>query len=1132
MKGKRRNINAKFKESQSRHAFSLLIGKDGSISEKAILDELDSIRSNSASPAQSNRILKEYLKKDIFVEAFRKIYINESKCVDSHSILPIPPKYTIDDTMAWIAISLMPFVAEIKTYLGYKKQIEKKLLLGQFEPVLAYISEIEADCGRSVWAESVKFSYYYFSRNDDGLLDYYKTLDDVDEYTAMKLSYEFGKSRSSSNYSYFLKSLNRQQEDLRIKGLNKYGDFFKFSNLFDPSYEYDGLENIISIYSKSRLVDLYEFFIRMSKYLYLRGIGLPNTKKVLNEYGKDIGDSNLNRIYFSDTVPNFENKTTSYLEIVDSYLRQEFDVVVEKCEGILSYDPGFSILYEIYARSLTSQGSECGLTGPVRNIINSISNILSENKIEDNKEVLSKIFLNLDVFDWSYHLKSVMEVFSSKSKLKSKNYDFSDMCNVYVNPFNVAQSDACMEYYELTGLDLVGLKQFVCLVNNADVDEFELPMWRVYKTKAEYFFRLGQYSDSSLYYKKMLSLKNKGIGDNEIRYKMLLSDVASNNVRPVVKEMAECLLDGCSAHLLPIDNAVELLLKDLRRDDDDEFLIACAIVLHFYNHSSGLRDVTQNISNVVENLFCNNGVTDLSEVSVGDWEASLFILTHVLTVDVIEGFIVLSSDEVDSYIFKMRVCREILEADYEVDKLHLINEHNSLFNRMVLSSVMKNMKDGKINVEKESLRTLLLDGMENDLSKLPSLFNESETMPVSERGIKGGVTFTDNEFYMLVARMIDKIIFEYSSNKLYGLDNSLNVGIRHGGLVNHLWAPLMVSEIHVVKSANGEFQTAHILEDFKLLTIDASNYIKQAFKEFFIEIESCILDFKNNCYVDYGEFASNDNRFFSFSLKRDILDKFVDNFKNKYTDAELIDGVFELLDEKLEVDLKVVRDEKLPELYRAVDEKFASLVGGIDVAPRELIDRVCYARSQFLIRVDDLKKWFDWSSESESTFYLGAAQMNSGNIVSSLYPSTTILRNKIESVNIQFDGRYFTTFTSIFTLIQENAVKHCGSIDKLKFEQKTSFRDDVLIIESKNRVVGSGLIGLPENIKNINDLLDLNNLDRASADSGSGIFKIKRIITSKLKLESDMKISFANGEFSIHIKIFNVSKLAYKGGDE
>lgn len=1128
MKVKRRKINAMFKQSQSKHSLNMLVNRDGGIHDESLMTELNNIRKFSSSPDQANRILMEYLNNDEFTTSFKNLYIKESKSVDSHSSLPFTPDYTIDDTMAWIALTLKSFVPEINTYLKYRAEIERNILLGDFESILKSVKDIEGVCGRSVWTESIKFSYYYFSEKDDELLDYHGSLGDVDDFTKIKLSYEFGKSRASSNYEYFLKSLNRQQEDLRVNGLSYYGDFVKFSNSFDPSYEYEGIEAIISAYSYSRLVDLYVFFVRMSKYLILRKTPLLKTKKIIKKYGNAIDDYNLKHMYVDVVTPEYEDITSKYIELVDLYLKEEFKGVVYRCEKLLISCPSLSVVYEIYSRSLLALNSECRLPGPLRKVITCIMNILDEKNIKDNKALLSKIFLNLDCFDWAYHLKSIIEVFSGKAKSKYKNYDFSDLSSVYINPYNFNHTSICSKYLSEKNEFPTGIKEYLSILDGSDFSRKLLPVWRVYKTKAEKYFRQNEFEKSSLYYGKILTLDHSGVGEDEIRYKIMMSNICNGDVRSVIGEMSKYLIEGSSPSLLPIDSAVELMLRDLKKDSDNEYLVSCAIVLHFFNYFSDQKDVTQDISNVVENILNNCGVLDISLLSVDSWGLNLFILTHVLTVEVIEGFIFLGCDDVESYVLKMKICKDLLEGDRGVDKLHLLNEHKSLFNKMVLSFVIKEMKDGKISVGKESLRTMLLESMVSDFSKLPLLFEESEKHPVLKKEIEGGVTITGNEFYMHVTRMIDKIIFEYASNKLYGLDNSLNIEIRHGVLFNFLWAPLKVSNIHVSKGSSGEFQVGHVLEDFKLLNTEVATHIKQSLREFYVGVETELLDFKNNCYADSGEFASFDNRFFSFALESWILDKFVSDFNNNFSNSELVDSVFEVLDEKLDCDMKKVRDVEIPILRSKVELVFDKLIEAIGMAPRELQDRFGYAKSQFISRVDELKPWFDWSCEPAISFYIGAAQIKSEEIVTSLYPSTTVVIKKIESVILEMEGRFFTSFTSMFTLIQENAVKHSGITRGLVFEQSVYLENNNLIIKSSNNVLFGTDFGLLSKLKDINRQIEINNLDRASEDSGSGIFKIKRIITSKLKLDSDIVTSYVDRKYTIEIKIYNISELEYK----
>lgn len=53
--------------------------------------------------------------------------------------------------------------------------------------------------------------------------------------------------------------------------------------------------------------------------------------------------------------------------------------------------------------------------------------------------------------------------------------------------------------------------------------------------------------------------------------------------------------------------------------------------------------------------------------------------------------------------------------------------------------------------------------------------------------------------------LLYKITNAYTLDKLYGLDQSLNMGIRHGGFVNLLWAPLKRNNISAKKHDENKF---------------------------------------------------------------------------------------------------------------------------------------------------------------------------------------------------------------------------------------------------------------------------------------------------------------------------------------
>ncbi|WP_417651229.1 hypothetical protein, partial [Klebsiella sp. FR21CHOU2579] len=58
-----------------------------------------------------------------------------------------------------------------------------------------------------------------------------------------------------------------------------------------------------------------------------------------------------------------------------------------------------------------------------------------------------------------------------------------------------------------------------------------------------------------------------------------------------------------------------------------------------------------------------------------------------------------------------------------------------------------------------------------------------------------------------------------------------------------------------------------------------------------------------------------------------------------------------------------------------------------------------------------------------------------------------------------------------------------------------------------------------QTIENINNDLESNKLDNFTKDNGSGLYKVKKIITHNFKTESSVLIAYQNKQFIVNINI-------------
>ncbi|WP_342222961.1 hypothetical protein, partial [Yersinia enterocolitica] len=163
------------------------------------------------------------------------------------------------------------------------------------------------------------------------------------------------------------------------------------------------------------------------------------------------------------------------------------------------------------------------------------------------------------------------------------------------------------------------------------------------------------------------------------------------------------------------------------------------------------------------------------------------------------------------------------------------------------------------------------------------------------------------------------------------------------------------------------------------------------------------------------------------------------------------------------------------------------------------IENINRAISQSKIQLEEsiefLQSWFNWSGTSKTPFALKAAIEKSRLILSKLHPWLEI--NFSGSLNTQktFLGKHFTPIVTLLTLIFENVVKHGANRDSTEIIVDINEKNDVIELSFVNKVQEPFNQDELEKFSRINEILDTEYETYSARETGSGIFKIKKILS-------------------------------------
>jgi len=1117
-------------------------------SPEQVIQILQDIKFNAANADSCFRILNEMLEHEPFLEGLRLLLMSNGEEIIFEP-LGVRNDFSVDDNLYWITLILVKFTTHINDFVLSKRNVEKALFSESEEEFQNYMNNVETKFGSSVWSFSTRCSRAYFFDQDQELLTIRNSIsEDLTDLCHSTLMNEIVISRASSTYEMYLKSLGRQSEDLKANGANSYNEYFNCISNFSPSTHFSEPEMIFSCFGLAKFCDMFNWFKRLLNYCALHGIAIPKSVKLSKIIAKHVQDPELHNFLFLNEsnisiqkpiLTISENENNIY-QIFDMYLNENYEGVLSISELILEDSPGCSVIYEIVARSQLQTGKKIKCYSVVEQILACIANLFQKVDIEQSTKKLSKIFINLKQFDWSYHLKAHLLKFNDGEMTKVPYYyNFADSLFLKVNPFNLTALSKLTEENKVSIYNsadsLYGMSDFISVAwHGGKHYKAVIPKWRFVKLEADMAFGNTEYELAIKRYEILLRYENENFCRSETLSKIVSAYFFLEEYEKSLVLLAQYLLEDIEPSLFPLNSISNFIINNIKIDATKQLLESSAVILYFFNTKTSGPEVTQEISNICEKLLNLMGVSKLEELGFDSWDSVNMILSHVLNVEVIEGFLNFTDDDFEVFIARIKICQNLIR---DVEKSinpnfynYLLHEISSSFNKMVLYFCASDSSEGRVNVDRESLKVILLDELMDDYDSLPNLTDDDNELEFIEVENMKSHTISGSDYKLTLVDMLVTILDQYAMNKLYGLDNYLNVGIRHGEVTDHLWAPLKHYSI-AGNRTDDSFKTNKIFEDYSLINKVKIQKYETTLEQFLLDLDITLKGFRNKCNVDTGELNDKESSFFNFEIQKDWVNMFFDAHKNKMSLGGLIDIAFDVMDQTTEKSLQLIREKHIEDLSNQIDLLYKTLNSQFCGAPRKLLQNIKLSKNMMDEQLKELRNWFDWADEPTSSFVLGAAFEKAKELINSLHPNIVFNEAPQLPFTELLDSKNFTPLVTVFSLIYENAVKHSG-LENVELSEFVQVEGSSVKMRFTNTTKKTNILVVKNQIDSINDRLSGDVTDWASRDSGSGIFKVKSILDYKLKVQNNMWVS-VNREtsFTVHIEIKNIADLYDENSD-
>ena len=262
----------------------------------------------------------------------------------------------------------------------------------------------------------------------------------------------------------------------------------------------------------------------------------------------------------------------------------------------------------------------------------------------------------------------------------------------------------------------------------------------------------------------------------------------------------------------------------------------------------------------------------------------------------------------------------------------------------------------------------------------------------------------------------------------------------------------------------------------------------------------------------------NANGLFDFSISQDDISLIRSRMGPDISFDGFLGIIIGFLMDMTDYNLKRIRTAFTNEIYHLFEASVNQLQVGINefsniVEIAKLNDQLATARTDIYNELGRIAEWFKFNRPDDYPDYpLSIALDVSEDIISS-FDSSFALDDSDVDENIQLKGMTLVSIVEILKILFDNIIKHGTEADK-KATVSAIQDNNTVIITVSNKVVELN----EERIADISSRLhQWDKTDAISHEGGSGLLKIKKILSVDLNCRNDVEICKSDNIFSVVI---------------
>lgn len=1043
----------------------------------------------------------------------------------------------IDVEMRWQFCVIGKNSTDLNGILSKKREIDRYILLNQYEEAINVLESIQKEYGYSLWLlESKIFLYQRIGKNveteivepvNDGFLS------TLMRFWVMRSSDEV----STRDYVYFTS-----------RELSKFRKIHPESTALAAFYEYivapfifqfteEKIGYILRYISNMPLIDRYLCMVDICEYLLISSsnISLRHTIEKYIVWLQEIEDPTTRVISFLTASPEKRREILPE-DILWEAKRFYIEGNLEKCicsaEKVMSDDIKAIDLYVEASQLLGRAGSPPDISDNIKLIIRSLNVIYSIG--EDYEEALEsthKLIYSCVHAVWARDLYNnlLKNSLPYQSDLYLEAVKFVNMQRLTIETIceNLPTTEALdylntlnsEEKYVLFWKHLLE-QNYAKASNLCGIDALSNLLFLKSQNAFEAFQTVIDKSDVTPIFK--------------VRYSRLLWDNVSENheiERGIDYFIKQYIRQEYYAEFAPVSKFMDYLK---RNTDLDRGNIRVPILYYISVNDLGTSG-TEELTIAGENFFYENNIERPSKLQLNNESCSLeelvFFLRYVCTTQIMGPILLEIQNSRDLDLERIEICRYLKQIDPENEEIY-DQEIRDITQKLYIYEGLDTIENSKIYVNTDGVKGKIIKNLKSDFNNYMFYRKHriGNVLPLIQK-------LENSDQFQIISLDASKIFREivltirdeFVSSGDYGLDGYLSLNIRHGTLAAHLRAPLTQYQLFAPYNLEtGEYDVnSRWLNRIK--NKEDREIVTAAIIAFNQETDQIVKNLKENL-IQVSTEEKKTAGVFDYTMSETQLNILQTYLKEDSQLEDLVDYVFDYLWIVTEKNLEKMQHIIQEEVSQKYSDEFSKLTGVYrelgqkDDFP-EAFRRLKEAHERMDEELEKVCHWFKRSAMSKhEDFSLEQAFQIGFRMIENVHPEKKFSVSKLDAGSeIKLEGDFLKNYVDIFYTLFDNVSLYAKAIENVIYiECNLIVDEEVICIEMSNdcdcsRYMEKGRRRLDAELEQI---ANTSYLSTVKKEGGTGIPKIHKILYVDLGWEPFFSYKYQEewDRFSIKIE--------------